>query len=125
MNRLEEVLFRKAFKPSIATDVPGHLRLQFYLHKRLPEYVKAYLHYMDDAMQLLPGVQQAKYNPVTETLLIRYDTKQTGKRQILEWIRRLTDEGIRSADDWSLYLMNEKQIVETIKARLQTQLPKV
>ncbi|MBQ9008254.1 MAG: cation transporter [Clostridia bacterium] len=123
MKRIEEVLLRKALKPSVTTDIPGHLRLQFYLHKKLPENIRSYLHYLEAAMELLPGVNQAEYNPVTETLLIRYDPEQTGKRQILEWIQRLTDEGIRSVDDHSLYLMNEKQIVDTVKERLLAQLP--
>ena len=125
MNRIEEALLRRVLKPTVAADIPGHLRLRFPLYKKLPEAVKPYLHYIGPAMQLLSGVQGAEYNPVTGTLLIRYDPKVTGKRQIFEWIRVLTDEGIRGVDDRSLYLMNEKQIVETMKARLMAQLPQI
>ncbi|MBQ8162545.1 MAG: hypothetical protein IJ083_17605 [Clostridia bacterium] len=125
MTSIVEALIRRALKPSVASDLPGRLRLKFSMFRLLPEEAVPYMHYLDDAMCILPGVKSAECNVKTGSVLILYDPALTGKRQILSWWSVLTGECIASLSDPSLQLMREDEIVTTLRARLKTHLPSV
>ena len=122
MNVFLASLLRKALQPNVSADVPGHLRLQFPTYRLLPDAALPYLHYFDDAMCLLPGVLHAELNPTIGTALIRYDPSVTSRRQILGWMDVLIEEGIRCADDKTLVLLSEKDMVPKLRERLLARL---
>ena len=57
MGRIETALIRHYLKPTVTSDLPGRLRLSFKGYQMLPKEALPYLHYVQDVMTMLPGVQ--------------------------------------------------------------------
>ena len=82
MNKMEESFLRLCLHPKVECDLPGRLRISFSKYHLLPKEALPYLHYIQDVLQLLPGVSGAEINPRIGTVLIRYDAAVTNTRAI-------------------------------------------
>ncbi len=91
MGRIETALIRHYLKPTVTSDLPGRLRLSFKGYQMLPKEALPYLHYVQDVMTMLPGVQGAQVNPRIGTALVKSDANRTNRWiRGWNWRRRLT-----------------------------------
>ena len=104
MGRIETALIRHYLKPTVTSDLPGRLRLSFKGYQMLPKEALPYLHYVQDVMTMLPGVQGAQVNPRIGTALVKYDSNMTNREEILRWIATAVDTGLELAQevDWTI-----------------------
>ena len=59
MKSIQEMLLRRFLKPQVVSDIPGRLRIKFSQYKRLPKEAYPYMHYAEEAFELLSGVTKA------------------------------------------------------------------
>ncbi len=118
MTALLRSLIRRALKPAITCDLPGHLRLYFPMYRLLPDAAVPYLHFWDEAMCLYPGIKKAKCNPCIGTALVQYDPSLTNSTQILSWLNILIDEGLACGGDEHFLALSEQDMVLEVRRRL-------
>ena len=123
MNIVGETFLRHCLKPRVECDLPGRLRMRFRHSEQLPKEALPYLHYIQDVLQLLPGVSGAKVNPRIGTVLIRYDAAVTNTRAILRWVDIVVDEGICISKEDVWQNAGEKELEEIVRQRLILRLP--
>ncbi len=121
---LQESLLRRCFRPKVECDLPGRLRLRFARHALLPEEAKPYLHYVEEVLKLLPGVDTVQLNPRIGTILVLYAPHGASARQILRWVDIVVDTGLEiargiKADDE----ISEDDLAEAVRSRLILRLP--
>ena len=104
-------------------DLPGRLRISFSKYHLLPKEALPYLHYIQNVLQLLPGVSGAEVNPRIGTVLIRYDAAVTNTRAILRWVDIVVDEGICISKEDVWQNAGEKELEEIVRQRLILRLP--
>ena len=115
MNKMEESFLRLCLHPKVECDLPGRLRISFSKYHLLPKEALPYLHYIQDVLQLLPGVSGAKVNPRIGTVLIRYDAAVTNTRAILRWVDIVVDEGICISKEDVWQNAGEKELEEIVR----------
>lgn len=121
---LQESLLRRCLKPKVECDLPGRLRLRFARHALLPEAAKPYLHYVEDVLKLLPGVQTVQLNPRIGTILVLYAPKAACARQILRWVDIVVDTGLEIAREVNAAeAIDEADLADQVRARLILRLP--
>ncbi|MBQ8095047.1 MAG: hypothetical protein IJ242_15965 [Clostridia bacterium] len=118
MTLLEEQTLRFCLNYEIVKDLPGYLRIRFPAYHRLPEAALPYMGYVNDALTLIPGIDSASPNPRIGTLLIRYRANVLDTAAISNWIRILTDEGIRFYREYEGKMPGEQEIVSVLRKRL-------
>ena len=123
MNKFSEGFLRLCLKPTVECDLPGRLRLSFGKYRLLPKEAEPYLHYIQDVLQLLPGVFSAQINPRIGTILIQYDAKITNTRAILRWVDIVVDEGIRLSKEDIWQGASEADLAQLVRQRLILRLP--
>lgn len=123
MNKFSEGFLRLCLKPSVECALPGRLRLSFGKYRLLPKEAEPYLHYIQDVLQLLPGVFSAQINPRIGTILIQYDAKVTNTRAILRWVDIVVDEGIRLSKEDIWQGASEADLAQLVRQRLILRLP--
>ena len=123
MNIVGETFLRHCLKPRVECDLPGRLRMRFRHSEQLPKEALPYLHYIQDVLQLLPGVSGAEVNPRIGTVLIRYDAAVTNTRAILRWVDIVVDEGICISKEDVWQNAGEKELEEIVRQRLILRLP--
>lgn len=123
MNKFSEGFLRLCLKPTVECDLPGRLRLSFGKYRLLPKEAEPYLHYIQDVLQLLPGVFSAQINPRIGTILIQYDAKVTNTRAILRWVDIVVDEGIRLSKEDIWQGASEADLAQLVRQRLILRLP--
>ena len=124
MNKMEESFLRLCLHPKVECDLPGRLRISFSKYHLLPKEALPYLHYIQNVLQLLPGVSGAEVNPRIGTALIRYDAKQTTAQAILRWIDLVVDEGICIFREVAWQGASEEELANLARNRLKLRLPK-
>ena len=124
MNKMEESFLRLCLHPKVECDLPGRLRISFSKYHLLPKEALPYLHYIQDVLQLLPGVSGAEVNPRIGTALIRYDAKQTTAQAILRWIDLVVDEGVCIFREVAWQGASEEELANLARNRLKLRLPK-
>ena len=122
MNAITKNLILRALQPSVASDVPGDLRLRFGLLKLLPADFAGHLHYFETGLELLPGVTKASLEPKDGSAQVLYDPAQTDKTRILAWYKAILEEGLACLEDPALKHASEQEVVETITERMQAHL---
>ena len=123
MNKFSEGFLRLCLKPTVECDLPGRLRLSFGKYRLLPKEAEPYLHYIQDVLQLLPGVFSAQINPRIGTILIQYDAKITNTRAVLRWVDIVVDEGIRLSREDIWQGASEADLAQLVRQRLILRLP--
>ncbi|MFR5854320.1 MAG: hypothetical protein ACLUE8_08325 [Lachnospiraceae bacterium] len=123
MNKMEESFLRLCLHPKVECDLPGRLRISFSKYHLLPKEALPYLHYIQDVLQLLPGVSRAEVNPRIGTVLLRYDAAVTNTRAILRWVDIVVDEGICISKEDVWQNAGEKELEEIVRQRLILRLP--
>ena len=118
-----ERLIRHCLKPRVECDLPGRLRLRFARHALLPEAAVPYLHYVEDVLKLLPGVQAVQLNPRIGTILVLYEPKTVSARQILRWVDIVVDTGLEIAREIGAEAVEEAELAGKVRARLVLRLP--
>ena len=91
MNKLEKAVLRRAATPAVASDAPGALTLRFGALKLLPGAIQPYLHYIEQAAAMLPGVTAASLDTASGELRIRYDAARTDGGQVRAWMNEVID----------------------------------
>ena len=126
MNSLEERFIRRSLKPRVDCDLPGRLRLSFARYALLPEAAKPYLHYVEDVLKLLPGVQEVRLNPRIGTILVLYAPSEAGARQILRWVGIVVDTGLEIARELEgTETVDEEALAERVRRQLVLRLPRI
>ncbi|MBR6891499.1 MAG: heavy-metal-associated domain-containing protein [Clostridia bacterium] len=118
-----ERLIRHWLRPKVECDLPGRLRLRFARHALLPEAAVPYLHYVEDVLKLLPGVQAVQLNPRIGTILVLYEPKTVSARQILRWVDIVVDTGLEIAREIGAEAVDEAELAGKVRARLVLRLP--
>lgn len=124
MGRIETAFIRHCLKPAVTCDLPGRLRLSYKSYQMLPKEALPYLHYAQDVMAMLPGVQETQVNPRIGTVLVTYDPKQTNRDEILRWVATATELGLELAQeiDWAHSDVSEQELAQMARRRLQLRL---
>lgn len=117
MNKLQETLLRCSLKPRLECDLPGRLRMAFPRYTKLPDAAKPYLHYVEDVLKMLPGVQSVQVNPRIGTVLVLYDKACCSARQILRWVDIVVDTGIEIAGELDLKESAEEKASKDAKEK--------
>ena len=121
---LQESLLRHCLRPKVECDIPGRLRLRFARHAMLPEDAKPYLHYVEDVLKLLPGVQTVQLNPRIGSILVLYEPKTACARQILRWVDIVVDTGLEIAREINAEeKIDETDLADRVRAQLILRLP--
>lgn len=121
---LQEALLRRALRPRVECDLPGRLRLCFARHDLLPEAAKPYLHYIEDILKLLRGVEAVRLNPRIGSILVLYDPRQTTAGHILRWVDIVVDTGLQLARELDLAPpVDEAALARVIREQLVLRLP--
>lgn len=124
MKSIQEMLLRRFLKPQVVSDIPGRLRIKFSQYKRLPKEAYPYMHYAEEALEMLPGVSKATVNVHTGSILIEYDKAKTSAAKVLQWTDVIVDTGIKvdmsyTADnipsEQELYDIGKKLLTEKLK----------
>ncbi len=121
---LREGLLRHCLRPTVECDIPGRLRMRFARHAMLPEAAKPYLHYVEDVLKLLPGVQTVRLNPRIGSILVLYEPEEAGARRILRWVDIVVDTGLEIARGMDAEAaIDEADLADRVRARLVLRLP--
>ena len=124
MTDIRESILRCILKPRVESDLPGRLRMLFPRHAMLPDSARPYLHYVEDVLKLLPGVQTVRLNPRIGTVLVMYDRALCSARQILRWVDIVVDTGIGIANEMKNgRAKDETDIASMVRQRLMLRLP--
>ena len=124
MINIHESILRCSLKPRVESDLPGRLRMLFPRYTLLPDSARPYLHYVEDVLKLLPGVQTVQINTRIGTVLVFYDRSVCTTRQILRWVDVVVDTGIEIAHEIeSADAKNESDIASLVRQRLILRLP--
>ena len=124
MKSIQEMLLRRFLKPQVVSDIPGRLRIKFSQYKRLPKEAYPYMHYAEEALEMLPGVTKATVNVYTGSILIEYDRKKTSATKVLRWIDIIVDTdvkvdmsytGERIPSEQELYELGKKVLTNKLK----------
>ena len=125
MINIRESVLRYNLKPRVESDLPGRLRILFPRYTLLPESIRPYVHYAEDALKLLPGVHAVRINARIGTVLVRYDPAVCTTLQVFGWIDTVVDTGIKIAREVELSgIREEGKIVSLARQRLVHQLPR-
>ena len=83
-----------------------------------------YLHYINDAMCLMPGILSAESNARIGTMLIRYNAGQLTRDAVMNWLSVLAEEGIALAEEMDFQKpgLTESGIVRAMEPRLRARL---
>ena len=126
MNSLEEAFLRRSRRPRVDCDLPGRLRFSFPRYEALPEAARPYLHYVEDVLKLLPGVQEVRLNPRIGSILVLYAPGAAGARQILRWVGIVVDTGIETAKALEgTPVVDESALAERVRRQLVLRLPQI
>lgn len=124
MISIHEGILRCNLKPRVESDLPGRLRILFPRYPLLPDSVRPYLHYVEDVLKLLPGVQTVQINTRIGTVLVFYDKSICTTRQIFRWVDIVVDTGIEIAHEIkSADTNDESDIASLVRQRLILRLP--
>lgn len=124
MINIQETVLRLSLKPRLECDLPGRLRMVFPRYAKMPDAVKTYLHYVEDVLELLPGVQAVQVNARIGSVLVLYDRNACSARQILRWVDIVVDTGIEIARELdSKENVKEQEISALVRRRLILRLP--
>ena len=125
MTKIRESLLRLNAKPRVASDLPGRLRLVFPRYSLLPEGAEPYLHYAEDVLMLLPGVESVQLNLRIGTALILYDRACLCAADILRWVETATDVGFEVAGEAERRGIRGEEALRTLaRERLLSRLPR-
>ena len=119
MINLREKMLRYSLKPRVESDLPGRLRMVFPRCASLPDSVGPYLHYVEDVMQLLPGVRSVRVNARIGTVLVLFDPAVCSARQILRWVDIVVDTGLEIAEEMTgTEHVSEADVAAVVRRRL-------
>lgn len=120
MINIQESVLRHNLKPRVESDLPGRLRILFPRYGLLPDSVRPYIHYVEDILMILPGVNNVRIG----TVLVLYDQKVCTSAQILRWVDIAVDTGIEIAQEIELSdTREEKEIASLVRRRLALRIP--
>lgn len=108
MINIRESVLRYNLKPRVESDLPGRLRILLPRYTLLPESIRPYAHYAEDALKLLPGVHAVRINARIGTVLVCYDPAVCTTLQVFGWIDTVVDTGIKIAREVELSGIREE-----------------
>ena len=94
MNKLEEIIIRKALKPSVRETEPGKVQLVFSGFKLMPERAVGFFDYLSGVICRLEGVKAAEIDRAAGLVTVTYDPALTSSGGVADWFAHVADVGV-------------------------------
>ena len=117
MNLIEKALVRRVLKPRIARDEPGKCVLQLGALNLLPIDAAPHMHYIDQAMTLLPWVTES-HTDSSGAIHVTYGEGGSAEK-LRRWVDTAVEEAISLTEGKDIRKISEKELVEGELARLR------
>lgn len=98
-------------KPRVIHSIPGRLRLQFPLLKRLDREYHNWSELLGELMREVQGVLDISANHISGTVLFHYDSKLITDKEILSFITAMNRVLISQKDDLARVLEKDSETV--------------
>lgn len=118
MNLLEKTLVRRVLKPRVTSDEPGACMLQLGALSLLPIDAGPHLHYISDALALLPWVRSSQTDP-NGKITVLYDETRGSSDKLRRWLETAVEEAIKLSDELNIHTASEDEIVTGELRRLK------
>lgn len=126
MENLKKHIFKHFAKVKVVHSISGRLRLKLVNASNIPEEYSCYIKYLKDALCILPGINNAKFNHVIGTILIEYSVDKVYEEKILKWIDTIIKVG---SDNFQLIKDygedNLEYVVDTLERQLKDVVHKI
>lgn len=108
---LKNLIAKKMLSYTVKCNLPGRLRIAFEHYEMLPKGSEQYLHYINEAIMFLQGIDKVQVNLMTGSILCTYSNKDLKNTTILQWIDKIIDEGFEIYKELAKEnIANERQI---------------
>ncbi|NNK14107.1 MAG: hypothetical protein HKP52_07710 [Desulfofustis sp.] len=110
MNLFEEGYLLLA-KPRIVHSLPGRLRLQVPLLKKVGRDHQHWNDLLCTLLKVPEGIEEVSANSVSGTVLFNYNTKMVSEKEILSFITSLSRVFVTQRDDLGRLLKNDSDTI--------------
>ena len=121
MNKLEEIIIRKALKPSVREIGPGKVQLAFASFKLMPERAVGFFDYLSGVLCRLEGVKAAEIDRSAGVVTVDFDPAVTSSGAVADWFAHVADVGVTCLRDLggAIGTMDDAPIQQAIDERLE------
>ena len=98
-------------KPRVVHSIPGRLRLQVPLLKKVDKEAHDYIQVLCSLLTVPEGIEKVSMSRITGTVLLHYDSVLVSEREILSFMSSLSRVFISQKDDLSRLLTNDSETV--------------
>ncbi|MBQ8136469.1 MAG: hypothetical protein IJ174_03460 [Clostridia bacterium] len=118
MNLIEKTLVRRVLKPRVTSDDPGECVLQLGALNLLPVDAGPHIHYISDALALLPWVRSSQTDK-NGKITVQYDEARGSSDKLRRWLETAVEEAIKLTDTLDMRTAGEEAIVAGELERLK------
>ena len=87
MSLWEDILLLSGGRPRVVHRLPGRLRVNIPLLKRVPDEWKAAVAWIERVLAAPPGILAIQSDGRTGNVLLRYDPAEISEADLLQWLR--------------------------------------
>ena len=98
-------------KPRVVHSIPGRLRLQVPLLKKVGKEGQEYIQVLSSLLKIPEGIVDVSVSRITGTVLLHYDSSLVSEEEILSFISSLSRVFVSQKDDLSRLLTNDSETV--------------
>ncbi|MBV4432741.1 hypothetical protein KM803_15675 [Clostridium tyrobutyricum] len=95
---LKKYVLKHFTKIKVIRSAPGRIRLKLASSAKFPKQSSKYMHYLEEAITMLDGVDKVTFNNVIGTILIEYNINIVYEAKILKWMDTIIETGIDNFD---------------------------
>lgn len=110
MNLFEEGYLLLA-KPRVVHSLPGRLRLQVRLLKKVGRDHQCWSELLCALLKVPEGIEEVSANSVSGTVLLTYDTTLVSEKEIVSFINSLTRVIVTQREDLARLLKNDSDTI--------------
>lgn len=123
MNRILLGILKRALSCSGVSGGNGQAELRLPLFNLLPKEAAPHLHFVDNAMRLLPGVNSAEVSPSEGLLRVSYEPELWTPAELRQWYDALLSTGLEYAASTDISRMTPDQAAGELSQQMEQRLP--
>jgi len=112
---IKKQFIKSMLKPEVVSNTPGKLQLYVAQIKKIEDEYKIYEIYAENALLLLPGVENLQVDYPKGIMTVTYDKDQVSVQRLMKWIQLMIDIGIDYYDDLKAYWEKQPDVEESVK----------
>jgi hypothetical protein len=113
-------------KFKVIHSIPGRIRLKTKIPKETYSQINLHDKYLEEALLMLKGIENIEFNYTIGTVLIKYNTKKTYEKKVLDWLNEIIRVGIENIELIEKYSeSNREYVINTVKQQLTEALKKM